>query len=193
MSEWKEAVEVEPEQYDSELVKNAVIISIVSLVFVSVFIAMWADYSGILREALFTFSICLFLLGTSYYMLKNSAKSVTDTGHEREYAVIGRGDELAKFIKRAFSGYAASQSILEETLREILIERISVRRRMTVESVRERISTYEGALELVGDEELARLLYEKKKLGGKRRLIIRASRRYREKIERMINKMEEWN
>ncbi len=193
MSEWKKAVETEPEPYDAGVVRNAIVAAIVFVAILSVFLAMWANYSGILRYSLIVFAVSTVILIPAYFLFQNSALSILPPREEPSYRLKGEGDELATLVKRSFSGYRASQAMLEEALREIMMKRISVRRRMSRKDIEDRISDFSGALNLVGDEELARLLIEKKRLGGKRIFIIRPSKAYREKIERIIKKMEEWN
>jgi len=190
---WKKAVETEPEMYDAGVVKNMIDTALVLVAILSVFLAMWANYSGILRYSITVFAVSTVILIPAYFLFQNSAVSLTGPRKEPDYQLKGEGDELATLVKRSFSGYRASQAMLEEALREIMLERISVRRRMSREEIEERISDFGEAVNLVGDEELARLLVEKKRLGGKRIFIIRPSKAYREKIERIINKMEEWN
>ena len=193
MKGWKKAVETEPEMYDAGVVKNMIVTALVLVAILSVFLAMWANYSGILRYSITVFAVSTVILIPAYFLFQNSAVSLTGPRKEPDYQLKGEGDELATLVKRSFSGYRASQAMLEEALREIMLERISVRRRMSREEIEERISDFGEAVNLVGDEELARLLVEKKRLGGKRIFIIRPSKAYREKIERIINKMEEWN
>ncbi len=189
---WVKAKEVEAEKYDVTVARTSILIVFILILIIWVLVSAWAEYSGILRYALFAFGIVAALLFLSYMLFKDVAKS-TVTRPEKSEVLLGRSEKLAKLIKRAFQGYPTSQSMLEEELREIMIERISVRRKMPVDEVRERSATFQGAMEIVGDKELARLLSYRKKLGGKKRLMVMPSRSYNERIERIIAKMEEWN
>lgn len=193
MSGWKKAVETEPALYDAGVVRNMVVAAIVLVAIISLFLAMWANYSGILRYALTVFAVSTAILIPAYFLFENSALSFVPVREEPSYSLKGSGEELAVLVKRSFSGYRASQAMLEEILREIMIERISVRRRIPLETVRELSEDREWAMKILDDEELAALLTEKKRLGGKRVFIIRPSKAYRERIERIIKKMEEWN
>ena len=191
MSGWKIAEEVEPERYDVTVARASILIALVFMAIMWFLAAAWANYSGILRYALFSFGVIAVLLLFSYMLFKDSARS-TFRREERRPTVMGKGEELSRIVRRAFQGYPTSQRMLEEELREIMMERISVRRGMDMHRVRELTSTYDGALEITEDRELALLLSERRRLGGKKRFIVLPSRSYNERIERIIRKMEEW-
>ena len=191
MSGWVKEKEVEPERYDTTIARTSLLIALVLLVILVMLAAMWSNYSGILRYSIFAFGLLLVLSLFAYILFKDVARSTLPIP-ERKEALRGKGEELSRLIKRAFQGYPTSQHMLEEELREIMIERISVRRGMSDHAVRELTSTYEGALAITGDAELAELLSKRKKLGGKKKLVVLPSRSYNERIERIIRKMEEW-
>ncbi len=190
---WKRAEETEPEIYDASGVENAIIMGSVFMLIIATFIAMWADYSGILRYLIMLVSVTIVLLLPAYLLFQNSARSYIPEPEEHRVRPRGEVEEVRGIIKRAFGGYQASQVLLEDRLRQALIEKISIKKRMPTEQVRRISRTYEGALSLVGDEDLARLLSEFKTMGREKKvLFIRPSHEYQERIERTIKKMEEW-
>jgi hypothetical protein len=191
MSGWKRAEEVEPERYDTTVARASLLIALVFVVIFTFLAAAWANYSGILRYSIFAFGVLSVLVLFAYILFKDVARSTLAIPEKKE-ELRGKGEELSRLIKRAFQGYPTSQRMLEDELREAMMERIRVRRNMSDKAVRELTSTFEGALSITGDKELAELLSRRRKLGGNKKIVIIPSRSYNEKIERIVRKMEEW-
>ena len=190
---WKSAEEVQPEIYDGDSVETAIIMGAVLMLIVSTLMAMWASYSGLLRYVIMLMAISMALMVPAYLLFQRSARSTIKEPEEYVFTPEGEVEELRGLINRAFAGYRASQAMLEDRLREILLERISIRKRMPKEEVRTMARTKKGAMQLTGDEELAALLYRRKEMGREKNvLFVRPSREYQERMERIIQKMEEW-
>ncbi len=187
------AQEINPETYDGDSVATSIVMFSVFMLIVAGLMAMWASYSGILRYVIMLTFVSIVLMIPAYVLFQSSARSVIKAPEEWAPAPRGNLEELSSLMKRAFDGYQASQAILEDRLREDLIERISIRKRLGSDSIREISRDWKGALRLTGDEDLARLLFKRKKMGREKKVFfVRPSKEYREWIMRVITKMEEW-
>jgi hypothetical protein len=190
---WKRAREIQPETYDGDNVSTGIVMLSVFMIIVAVFMGMWADYSGILRYVIMLTFVTLVLMIPAYLLFQNSAVSRIPEQERPVFRPKGDLEEIRSVMKRGLKGYHASQVMLEDRLRQDLIQRISIRKRIPIETVREESKEYSGALRLSGDEDLAVLLSRRKKMGrDKRTLFVRPEAGYKEWIVRVIEKMEEW-
>ncbi len=194
MSGWKEAVETRPEMYDGYNIRNGIIVAAVSIAFIGTMVAMWANYSGILRYLIVVLTVSFVMLIPANLLFQESARSVIREPEKERREIKGEFNEISRLLDRALAGYNASQILLEDRLRDIMLEKISIKRRMSVEEARERTAFFDGAKELVKDDELAVLLSKRKRLGSNRRIFfVRPSKKYAEHVRRIVKKMEEWN
>lgn len=190
---WKRAREIQPETYDGDNVSTGIVMLSVFMIIIAVFMGMWADYSGILRYVIMLTFVTLVLMIPAYLLFQNSALSRIPEPGLPVFKSKGDLEEIRGLMKRALKGYHASQVMLEDRLRHDLIMRISVRKRISIENVRENSKEYPDALRLSGDEDLAVLLSRRKKMGrNKRALFVRPAAGYKEWIVRVMEKTEEW-
>ena len=186
-------MEIRPEIYDGDSVRMAIIMASVFMVIIAGLIMMWAEYSGLLRYTLLLTFTTLVLMVPAYLLFQESARSYIPEPERHDIVMRGDLEEIRGLMKRAFRGYMASQAMLEDRLREDMIRRISVRKRIPMEAVRESSRDRKKALLMTGDDDLARLLSERKSMSRSRRAIfIRPSQEYRAWIMRVVKKMEEW-
>ena len=180
--------------YDGYNIRNGIVVAAVSIAFIGTMVAMWANYSGILRYLIVVLTVSFVMLIPANLLFQDSARSVIREPEKERRGMKGEFNEISGLLDRALAGYHASQILLEDRLREIMFEKIAIKRRLSIDEVRERTAFFDGAREIVKDDELAALLSQRKRLGRTRRVfIVRPSKKYAEHVKRIVKKMEEWN
>ena len=178
------------------VIYGLMVVSIIAIPFL-----YFAIYSGFIRFLLMFMALLILML----FLSARVAEKVPSEGIEKEVetqeaARTGLAS-MKKTVERAFEGYQSSQIILRDTLRDVLVRKIAMKKRMETWEVEE-VCTRGGAKGLVADPELQKLLSEryvrpKGKAGGILKKLRKNGARkddyrdFKRWLEEMMEKIEE--
>lgn len=169
------------------------------MIFMLIVFIPWSPYSGMLRWTISIFSLGIIASIVALLMYRRSQPLESwKRKNELNMQVGSKLGETSELVQRAFKGYDASQALLEERLKDHIIESLKQDRGLSPDEIDELMNDMEKLKKEIGDEDIYEFLKTSKDFrdaGGAARLFSDRAREspqdYKKRIERVMDKMEE--